>query len=53
MKDQLNCSYNGGGIVYLLKSVAIYFNLTVRVICPDCVVTDNGEHPYIPTGVCW
>ena len=30
MKDELNCSYNGGGVVYLLQSVAIHFNLTVR-----------------------
>ena len=25
--DELNCSYNGGGVVYLLQSVAIHFNL--------------------------
>ena len=29
MKDELNCSHNGGGVVYLLQSVAIHFNLTV------------------------
>ena len=28
MKDELNCSHNGGGVVYLLQSVAIHFNLT-------------------------
>ena len=28
MKDVLNSSYNSGGIVYLLQSVAIHFNLT-------------------------
>ena len=41
LKDELNWSYNGGGVVYLLKSVAINFNLTVRVIYPDFVVTEN------------
>ena len=30
MKDELNCSHNGGGVVYLLQSVAIHFNLTVQ-----------------------
>ena len=29
MKDELNCSYNGGGDAYLLQSVAIHFNHTV------------------------
>ena len=29
MKDELNCSYNGGGLEYLLQSVAIHFNITV------------------------
>ena len=29
MKDELDRSYNGGGVVYLLQSGAIYFNLTV------------------------
>ena len=29
MKDELNCSYDGGGVAYLLQSVAIHFNLIV------------------------
>ena len=29
MKDELNCSHNGGQVAYLLQSVAIHFNLTV------------------------
>ena len=29
MKDELNCSYIGGGVAYLMQSVAIHFNLTV------------------------
>ena len=29
MKDELNLSYNGGVVVYLLQSGAIHFNLTV------------------------
>ena len=29
MKDEINFSHNGGGVVYLLQSVAINFNLTV------------------------
>ena len=29
MKDELNCSPNGGGDAYLLQSVAIHFNHTV------------------------
>ena len=29
MKDELNCSYNGGGDAYLLQSVAIHFSHTV------------------------
>ena len=29
LKDELNHSYNGGGVVYLLQSGAIHFNLTV------------------------
>ena len=29
MKDELNFAYNGGGVAYLLQSVAIHFNLTV------------------------
>ena len=28
MKDEINCFYYGGGIAYLLQSVAIHFNLT-------------------------
>ena len=31
MKDELNCSYNGGGDAYLLQSVAIHFNHTVQI----------------------
>ena len=31
MKYELNFSYNGGGVVYLLQSVAIHFNLTVYI----------------------
>ena len=31
MKDELNCSHNGGGVVYLLQSVAIHINLTVCI----------------------
>ena len=30
MKDELNFSYNGGRVVYLLQSGAIRFNLTVQ-----------------------
>ena len=30
MKDELNRSYNGEGVVYLLQSGAIHFNLTVH-----------------------
>ena len=29
MKDELNFSYNGGGVVYLLQSWAFHFNLEV------------------------
>ena len=29
MKYELNCSYNCGGVAYLLHSVDILFNLTV------------------------
>ena len=32
LKDELNCSYNGGGVAYLLQSIAILFNLTFRSI---------------------
>ena len=31
MEDEINCSYNDGGDVYLLKSVAIHFNHTVCI----------------------
>ena len=31
MKDELNYSYNGGGVAYLLQSVAIHFNLIVDI----------------------
>ena len=31
MKDELNCSYIGGGDAYLLQSVAIHFNHTVSL----------------------
>ena len=35
LKDELNCSYNGGGDAYLLQSVAIHFNHTVcNMWCP-------------------
>ena len=30
MKDDLNCSHNGGGDAYLLQSIAIHFNHTVK-----------------------
>ena len=30
LKDELDCSHNGGGVVYLLQSGAIHFNLTVE-----------------------
>ena len=40
MKDELNCSDNGGGDAYLLKSVAIHFNHTVRL------------QNFIPTSLC-
>ena len=33
MKDELNFSHNGGGVVYLLQSGAIHFNLTVCFHC--------------------
>ena len=29
MKDDVNFPHNGGGVVYLLQSVAIHLNLTV------------------------
>ena len=29
MKDEINCSYIGGGYTYILQSVAIHFNHTV------------------------
>ena len=29
MKDKLNFFYNGGGVAYLLQSIAIHFILTV------------------------
>ena len=29
MKDDINCFYNGTGVVYLLQSVDIHLNLTV------------------------
>ena len=32
MKDELNCSHNGGVVAYLLQSDAILFNLTVGTI---------------------
>ena len=32
MKDEINCSYNGGGDAYSLQSVATHFNHTVRDI---------------------
>ena len=32
MKDELNCSYNGGGDAYILQNVAIHFNHTVSAI---------------------
>ena len=32
MKDELNRSYNGGVVVYLLQSVAIHFYLTVYIV---------------------
>ena len=32
MKDEIKCAQNGGGVVYLLQSVAIHFNLTVYTI---------------------
>ena len=31
MKDELNCSYNGEGVVYQLQNVAIHFNLKVDI----------------------
>ena len=34
MKDDINCAYNGGGVVYLLKNVAIHFNLKVQLKWP-------------------
>ena len=33
MKDEINCSYNGGGGAYPLQSVAIHFNHTVEKLC--------------------
>ena len=32
MQDELNCSHNGGVVVYLLQSVAIHFNHTQCVL---------------------
>ena len=29
MNDELNCSYNGGGVSYLRQGVAIHLNLRV------------------------
>ena len=34
MKDELNCSHNGGGVAYLLPSVAINLNPTVLSMSP-------------------
>ena len=41
MKDDLNRFYNGGGVVYLLQSGAIHFNLTVL---PEVGIWTN---PYV------
>ena len=38
LKDELNCSYNGGGDAYILQSVAIHFKHTVfksEHVCPS------------------
>ena len=42
MKDELNFFYDGGGVAYLLKSVAIHFNLTVRSFSIYCRVEMGG-----------
>ena len=43
MKDELNCSYNGGGVAYLLQIVAIHINHTVLKRIENIIRT------YIPT----
>ena len=52
MKDELNCSYNGGGDSYLLQSVSIHFNHTVMggklvIIWSEDVVSERGRRLYI------
>ena len=35
MKDELVCSDNGGGVAYILQSVATHFNLTLGICGPN------------------
>ena len=32
LKDEVNCSHNGGGVAYLLQILAIHFNHTVQYL---------------------
>ena len=43
MKDEINCSYNGGGVVYLLQSGAIHFNLTVQTAMIVLLISNFRE----------
>ena len=42
MKDELNCFYIGGGVVYLLQSGAIHFNHTVYIHEMRIISTERG-----------
>ena len=43
MKDELNCSHHGGGVVYLLHSVDINFNITLKLKMAPYLVTYQVE----------
>ena len=51
MKDELNCSNNGGGVAYLVQSVAIHFNLIVytKKNCKTFLYTIKGKKPILLT----
>ena len=43
MKYELNCSFDGGGVAYILQSVAIHFKHTVDIL-------EKAYHQKIPKG---